>query len=442
MQKNVRNPRRPIRTHEGGPATRISTEQQLRRSVAACLLWEKTFYEDGEDIADRIVRLASSVDEGFLYFLANETRNDHGIRHAALLLALAAVNAGHRSAAETVDVVLRRADEPGELISLLWHLNGGRCMIPRQMRKGINQALNRFDGYQLAKYANRGSVKLRDVMFLCHPKPKNAEQANLFKGLANQTLNAPDTWEVNLSKGGDKRQVFERLMREEKLGALALLRNLRNMIEAQVDLALIANSIDHMKPAGVLPFQFISAAKYAPAMETYLDDAMRRSMLEMAQLGGWTAVIVDVSGSMNMPLSSRGEMTRADAGAGIAMLALARSTNARCFAFGNEYTEVPARANLSLRGSLHEAVRITGHGTMGGKAVKGVLAEWPGVDRLILITDEQLHDALPKLPKSVKGYCINVAANQHGVGYREWTHIDGFSAKTVDYIKEREAEIA
>ena len=32
-------------THEGAPAREIPAEQQLRRSVLACMLWEDQFYE-------------------------------------------------------------------------------------------------------------------------------------------------------------------------------------------------------------------------------------------------------------------------------------------------------------------------------------------------------------------------------------------------------------
>lgn len=439
---NTKTPRRPIRTHEGGPAVHVTTEEQLRRSVNACLLWEDTFYEDGESIAERIINLATNVDEGFLHFLAKEVRQEHGIRHASLLLAVAAIKAGHRSAGETVNAVVQRADELAEIVSIYWLINGGRSMLPRQLRKGLNMAFNRFDGYQLAKYANRGDIKLRDVMFLSHPKPKTPEQAALFKGLADKTLNAPDTWEVGLSAGEDKKAVFERLLRESKLGGLATLRNLRNMVEAGVNPEQIENRIDTMNVKGILPFQFIAAAKHGPMFEKHLDAAMLRSLIAMDQLGGWTAVLIDVSGSMGHELSGRGTMTRREAAAGIGMLAIARSTKARCWAWGTRQHEVPPRASLSLTGALDDATRHTGHGTFGGQAVSNCLKEMPGVDRIILITDEQMHDALPKLPDSVKGYCINVAAYQNGVGYREWTHIDGFSAKTVDYILQREKDLA
>jgi hypothetical protein len=40
---------------------------------------------------------------------------------------------------------------------------------------------------------------------------------------------------------------------------------------------------------------------------------------------------------------------------------------------------------------------------------------------------------------SGKGYVINVASNRNGVGYGEWTHIDGWSEAVVDYIASLEA---
>ena len=50
-------PRQSLRTHEGAKARRVNAEMQLRRSVMSCLLWEKEFYEEGEDIASRVASL-------------------------------------------------------------------------------------------------------------------------------------------------------------------------------------------------------------------------------------------------------------------------------------------------------------------------------------------------------------------------------------------------
>lgn len=58
-------------------------------------------------------------------------------------------------------------------------------------------------------------------------------------------------------------------------------------------------------------------------------------------------------------------------------------------------------------------------------------------ERLIVITDEQSHDSVS--PPKGRGYVINVAAYQNGVGYGMWTHIDGWSEAVIDYIKATEA---
>jgi 60 kDa SS-A/Ro ribonucleoprotein len=86
----------------------------------------------------------------------------------------------------------------------------------------------------LQKYAARGAIRLRDVLLLTHAKPRDAEQEPWFKMLADDTLPVADTWESNLSAGADKRETFETMLRENRLGALAVLRNLRNMQESGV----------------------------------------------------------------------------------------------------------------------------------------------------------------------------------------------------------------
>jgi 60 kDa SS-A/Ro ribonucleoprotein len=80
-------------------------------------------------------------------------------------------------------------------------------------------------------------------LFLCHPKPKDKAQAALWKRLVDNELKTPDTWEA----GKDKKATFERLILEKKLGALALLRNLRNMETAKVADKIIATALEMMK---------------------------------------------------------------------------------------------------------------------------------------------------------------------------------------------------
>lgn len=71
----------PVFTHEGARAKKLSAEQQLRRSVMNCLLWEKEFYEDGQTIADRILELCSMVRGTTAANIAISARQDVHLRH-------------------------------------------------------------------------------------------------------------------------------------------------------------------------------------------------------------------------------------------------------------------------------------------------------------------------------------------------------------------------
>ena len=280
------------------------------------------------------------------------------------------------------------------------------------MKKALAAAFPKFDEYQLAKYDRGGPIKLRDVLFLCHAKPRDEAQAGVWKKLIWGRLSVPDTWEVALSSGSDKREAWERLLREQKLGALALLRNLRNMREAGVNESLVLSALGSMSTARVLPFRFLAAARYAPQWEEALEQAMLKSVAKQEKLPGKTIVLVDVSGSMTAPLSRRSEMQRTDAAYGLAVLLREIGEKVAVFSFSNDLVEVPARRGFALRDAIDRSQQ---HGaTYLGKAVEK-LNQNENYDRLIVITDEQAHDTMPS-PKG-KGYVINVASYKNGIGY-------------------------
>jgi len=424
------------RTHEGAPARNISTELQLRRSVLACLLWESQFYEDGVEIAGRIAELVPKVAADKVAGLAVEAREKMKLRHAPLLLVREmARHATHRGlVAETLARVIQRADELAEFVAIYW--KDGRVPLSGQVKKGLAAAFPRFDAYALAKYDRGGAVKLRDVLFLAHAKPRDEAQAGVWKRLIAGELTAPDTWEVALSSGVDKREAWERLLREQKLGALALLRNLRNMREAGVEEGLVVNALGAMSTARVLPFRFLAAARYAPQWEEALEQAMLKCVAGQEKLAGKTVVLVDVSGSMTAPLSRRSEMLRTDAAYGLAVLLRGIGEKVSVFSFSDSLIEVPARRGFALRDAIDASQRH--NSTQLGKAVDE-LNRKHSYDCLIVISDEQAHDTV-SAPKG-KGYVINVASYKNGVGYGKWTHIDGWSESVVEYIRTLEQTV-
>ena len=436
----INKPRDPVYTHEGGKASHVSPLETLKRTVLSCLLWEKTFYEDGVSVADRIKLLVPQCYSQDVADLAIKAREDMKLRHVPLLLMRElARHSGIKGNPQVVSValarVIQRADELTEFVAIYW--KDGKEPLSKQVKLGLAEAFSKFNAYQLAKYNRDGAVKLRDVLFMCHAIPKDDEQAAIWKQLVDGTLAAPDTWEVGLSGGEDKKETFTRLLLENKLGYMALLRNLRNMKEADVELNLIYGALRkgaHRSRA--LPFRFLSAARAVPQMEPVLDEAMQLSLADMPKLEGTTVLMVDVSASMGMALSSRSDLSRRDAAAALAVLLRGVCDDVFICTFSMRLAPVPPRQGMALVDAITSSQPNSG--TYLRKSMEDLKNHLKGqhIDRTIVITDEQSADG-SDTPLG-KGYMLNVASHENGIGYGQWTHVHGFSEAVVQYIIESE----
>jgi hypothetical protein len=443
------------RTYEGGMAApAIKALEQLERQVATCLLFENTFYEKGSDIAQGI---AASCDKVGLQGVANmalRARTEFKLRHVPLFL-LAQMDRINRAngdggsiVRETIPQVVQRPDEMAELLAIIKKDRGGKDLkevISAQVKKGLAATFPKFDAYQLAKWNRDGEVKLRDVLFLSHAKPKDAAQDALWKKLIDGTLEAPDTWEVALSGGKDKKESWERLLAEKKLGYMALLMNLRNMVEAKVDRNLVMPALLEGAPKSrALPFRFVSAAKHAPSYRATLSKAMVSALKNEDELPGMTYILVDVSGSMSSALSAKGTLNRAEAAGALAVLLREIASDARVFSFSNNLVEVSNDHGLGLMDAIIQSQ------PMGGTALFGALNElkqdYPKPDRVVVVSDEQADsgynwytgrtDKMPVCPKSTKGYIINVAPYQPGLDTSGgWVRINGWSERVVEWMR-------
>lgn len=440
-------------TKEGGNAFIGTPEQQLRRSIMTCMLWEDSFYESGISIADRIAGLIPKVPFDALSQIAIDAREKQKLRHVPLLIAASASAVyGGKQVGDLVARIIQRPDECGELVAICRKISKKR-MVPRQVKLGIGRALRKFDEYSLAKWdQSRADFSLADVIRLCHVRAgENRDFALLLARIANKTfipedvkaryefgevqfgLSTPDTWETKLSAGADKKATFERLISEGKLGAMALLRNLRGMTEAGVEPTMIRHGLAMAKADRLLPFRFIAAANAAPTFQPELEALMLKCLEGREKLKGKTILLVDVSGSMAWQLSQKSAMTRSDAANGLAIILREICEDVRIISFSDKAVGVPTNRGFALAHAISRS-QING-GTSLGRAVAA--AANIEHDRLIIITDEQARDVVGG-PPSGSGYMINVSVEQHGVGYGPWHRIDGWSEAIADYILEVE----
>lgn len=238
--------------HEGAKAFVMTPEMELYSTVVTWSL-NDSFYEKNETRIERLRILIAKCAPLFVGKLAVYARTKMYMRSVPLVLVteLARLHAGDNLVGRVTDGVIGRADEITELLACYELLNerkGTKKLnrLSKQLQKGLSAAFNRFDEYQFGKYNRDGAIKLRDALFLVHPKAKDESQQLLFNKIVSGDLQTPYTWETELSALGqmnyDSNEVkattfrakWEKLIDSGKLGYMALLRNLRNIQEAGV----------------------------------------------------------------------------------------------------------------------------------------------------------------------------------------------------------------
>lgn len=418
-------------THEGAKSKQFKPVEELKRILYSCMLWEGNFYEAGNETAKRICELVALVKGPELETIVKTARTKMNLRHAPLLVI--AEMAKTQSVRTMIRDTVQRPDDLTELVALYWR-NGKRSM-PSHMKRGIGDALKKFTEYQLSKYQNKGALKLVDLFNLAHPKPKDEAQGALWKRFMNNELAPAETWEVLISKHGNKKEIWEGLIRENKLGAMAYIRNLRNMTQTGVDTAVIKTGLEVLNTSKVLPFRFISAALTNPGLEKEIEGLFFKAVKERPKLPGHTTVLVDVSGSMDSAISEKSTMTRMDSACALAILIRELTEDCSIYSFSNALAQIPNRSGIALRDAI---VGSQAHSsTYLGGALTKTMQLVPPNSRLVVITDEQSSDAVPGVFNR-KAYMINVGVYKSGVSFGDWTRINGFSDSILDFMQATE----
>lgn len=434
----------------GALAAKQSNTALLRRAVLANLLWEDVAYMDGMKVAEEIQRLIPLCPAEDVYYIALEARTMQKLRHTPLFLAVEMCKYPEHKmfVQDLLPQIITRADMLTDFLAIYW--KDGKKPIANQAKKGLAKAFHNFNEYKFAKYDRDAAIKLRDVMFLCRPKPENQYEQTLFKKIADRTLAVPETWEVLLSTGKDKKESWTKLITEGKIGGLAMLRNIANMRKANVDKKVINEGLEKLKSSMLMPLDFLKANKMNPEFSRQIEDAMISSYANLPKLKGKTLFIVDVSGSMQASMSAKSDFSRYDAACAMAMLAANQCEDYEivCTA-GNDYTHTGAHEHIPYpqKGfGIFEQISATNKNIGGGGIFTRQCLEWCNdkfkgqkFDRIIIFSDSQDCDVLTKRtpkPFGTYNYICDVSAHTKGVNYRgTWTaEISGFSEHFITFI--------
>jgi hypothetical protein len=415
-----------VTNFEGAKAHGMNPQLELYAAVVTSGLSD-TFYEKADTRLSRIRELIVQNDPLFVAQLAVYARTQMHLRSVplVLLVELAKIHSGDDLIRKTVGKVVLRADEITELLAY-YQLSNERYgtkklnRLSKQLQKGLSDAFNRFDEYQFAKYNRDTEIRLRDALFLVHPKAVNESQQEVFNRIVGNQLQVAYTWETELSALGQqtfksdlaKKQAitstWEALIDSGKLGYMALMRNLRNILESNVSYAHLIkvcetlSNPEQVRRSKQLPFRFLSAYREISVLKSgsvtmvldALEDAVIHSAAHLKGFGYDTSTVIacDVSGSMQKPVSRNSKVLMYDIGLMLAMMLQSRCKNVISGMFGDTWKII----NVSRRNILDNVQKFykregeVGYATNGYKVIVDLRMRRVIVDKIFIFTDCQL----------------------------------------------------
>ena len=419
-------PKKNIANYENAIAFPLTAEYELYTAVVTTSL-NATFYEKDTARLERIKALIQNSNPVFVAKLAVYARNEMHMRSVPLVLVveLAKIYSGDSLISKMIVSVIQRTDEITELLAYYQMANDRNGVkklnrLSKQIQKGLAVSFNKFDEYQFAKYDRDGAVKLKDALFLIHPKAKDEAQQKLFYKIANDTLQTPYTWETELSKLGQLKyaneaekqkastQKWEDLIESNKIGYMALMRNLRNILEANVSGFHVMKVCDYLSnekaviSSKQLPFRFLAAyrelkelkLKYTSMVLDALEDAVMISAKNIKGFDVNTSVVVacDVSGSMQKSISPRSKVMLYDIGLMLGMLIQSRSKNVVSGMFGDRWKiiNMPKRSVLANVNEYYKREGEVGYATNGYLVLEDLIRRKEITDKVMLFTDTQM----------------------------------------------------
>jgi 60 kDa SS-A/Ro ribonucleoprotein len=410
-----------------------------------------------------------------------------------------------RNRKENKGGIIYRIDDMTEILACYIAKNNikieDKWTMPKAMKVGFKIAIEDADTYELAKYQMKSnSISLVDIVNLVHPVPskrngtikvsldefkkaiagtkfekeydfsqltadENIMEIPALRALVIGLLKQFNTVEdknteagkevAELVKSGEvtkaeaekilvekKAENFEELIRTKKIGYLALLRNLRNIIKTSnpelldlactlvVDKEFIRKSlvwphqIDLALEVMLLEFSGRELQKVAKALEVAYENSIPN--LEHLLPEGKTAVVFDTSGSMegarvNMNGGSKPQQINSSPAQKAALIAatFAKGTAGDVYHFGTTCARIkgfnPNDSINTLKKNFESHNGECGHGTYYSSILPQLEKEGGAYERIIIITDEQGADSFESSLKSYSGkygtpyvYFINI----------------------------------
>ena len=442
----------------GHTAYKMKDKEKLVTQVLCSFFNEKKFYGDNTADMQNTIRSVIKSDPQFVANLAVFARREFNMRSVshALVAHLAHEVEGKPYVRKVVKAITLRGDDVTEIMACYLSMFGKP--IPNALKKGISDTMQGFDEYTLAKYKGNGKeVKMRDLLCLCRPTPKNEAQSALWNRLLNDELEIPVTWETELSAHGNNKETWEKLIDSGKVGYMALLRNLRNILTANPSnldkvLATIEDP-ERVRKSKQLPFRYLSAYKElgniggSRAFDV-LENAIEASIDNLPKLSGTTVIAVDISGSMGDLVSAKSKVRCYEIAVLLGLIANKICENSYLYHFNSGIKKVAVSHRTAI---LETTVKtICNGGTNMYLPFEKMINDNVEADRVIILSDNECNSSgywsapvqrIADLYRKNTGNDIWVhAIDLQGYGTQQFfgkktNVIAGWSEKVFDFIK-------
>lgn len=286
---------------------------------------ENRFYESAEDQMTRYVNLTNQIGAElgweFVAKAAIFARNELGMRSISELTAAILNEHTFDRKRQFFANYFHRPDGVSEVFAAIDSLGGKRS---HALVRGAADYLSTLKDYSIDKYKMNGKVyNMYDLINITHA---HSAAIDRYK---NDCLEKADTWEKAISASEneeEKNQEWQRLVEEHKLGYLALIRNLRNIVNTKPSVGWVQEylvpqieNVTAIKKSLVWPYQIYCAYKNVGIrnvnIDTALANAFRAACGNMPDLPGRSVVVLDVSGSMDDNWSANSSLTIKEVGA-------------------------------------------------------------------------------------------------------------------------------
>ena len=332
-------------THEGGNAYEKSPVDEWLNFLFSSFMEDK-FYEASNAQQKRFLDLTQKMCDKygptFVAKAAVFARNELGMRSVSQLVAAWLNTQTFETKRAFYKAFMHRPDDVAEIFAAVDFLGSKRS---HALIRGAADYLSTIPGTTLAKYKlNSRQYNMYDLINITHA---NSDAINQYK---NGTLASADTWEVKIAGAAndeDRQKEWKRLVEQHKLGYMALIRNLNNILACEnidrdwVKTYLVPQIVAEtaIKRSLMFPYRFYTACCNLKVQNEDVIYALGKAFAIAAktnapQLKGISGILLDVSGSMEDTISSRSNITIKEVGACFAVGLFISNPDCKIVKFG------------------------------------------------------------------------------------------------------------